>query len=157
MEHDLVSGVDEPGVRPLRERQEAARARLRAGGNLWLATANGLSGPHLIPVSFWWDGARLTTSTFESSRTLDNVQEQPKVRASIGTTTDVLMIDATACVVRDDEIEPAAAEGYAEASGIPRATPGFVYIQLLPRRMQVWSGREEFADRTVMRGGVWLD
>jgi general stress protein 26 len=108
-------------------------------------------------VSFWWDGARLTTSTFEPSRTLDNVQKQPKVRVSVGTTTDVLMIDATATVVRDDEVDADVAEGYAEASGIPQSTPGFVYIQLLPRRMQMWRGREEFTDRTVMRDGVWLD
>lgn len=144
-------------ARTLPERQQAAIHRLRLGGNLWLATASDGKGPHLIPVSFWWDGSRLTTSTFERSRTLSNVQAEPRVRASIGNTTDVLMIDATAAVTSRDEIDTAAAEGYARASRIPQGTPGFVYLQLAPNRMQMWTGPAEFAGRTVMRAGTWLD
>jgi hypothetical protein len=34
---------------------------------------------------------------------------------------------------------------------------GFVYVQLIPRRMQVWRGPAEFSGRTVMRGGEWID
>jgi general stress protein 26 len=145
-------------ARPLPERREAAREHLRSHSNLWLATASDGRGPHLIPASFWWDGSRLTTATFEGSRTLKNVRAQPKVRVSLGSTGDVLMIDATAVIVDLADIDAAAAEGYARASGNdPRTNPDFVYIQLTPERMQVWRGRSEFAGRTVMRGGVWLD
>jgi len=84
--------------RPLAERRKAALERLRSNSNLWLATASDGRGPHLIPLSYWWDGSRLTTATFKGSRTLKNVRAQPKVRAAIGTTGDVLMIDATATV-----------------------------------------------------------
>jgi hypothetical protein len=67
------------------------------------------------------------------------------------------MIDATAVTVPCDDIDETAAEGYARASGVPRSTPGFVYLHLVPWRMQVWRGPAEFSGRTVMRGGAWLD
>jgi hypothetical protein len=72
-------------------------------------------------VSYWWDGARLPTATFEGSRTLRNVRAQPMVRAAVGSTGDVLMIDATAAIVAAADVDEAAAEGYAQASGLPRS------------------------------------
>jgi Pyridoxamine 5'-phosphate oxidase len=125
-------------ARPLPERREAAMEHLRSQSNFWLATARDGQGPHLIPASYWWDGARLTTATFEDSRTLKNVGAQPRVRASIGSTADVLMIDATAVIVAVADIDTAAAEGYALASrNDPRSVPGFAYIRLTPERIQV--------------------
>lgn len=144
-------------ARTLAERRAAALERLRSDSNLWLATASDGRGPHLIPVSYWWDGARLLTATFEGSRTLRNVRAQPRVRASVGSTGDVLMIDATAAIVAAIDVDETAAAGYAQASGVPRSAPGFTYVQLVPERMQVWRGPTEFSGRTVMRAGVWLD
>ncbi|MGY2062976.1 pyridoxamine 5'-phosphate oxidase family protein, partial [Nocardia gipuzkoensis] len=137
-------------ARTLLERCEAALERLRSNtDNLWLATAGDGRGPHLIPVSYWWDGARLLTATFENSRTLRNLQAQPRVRAALGSTVDVLMIDAHAAVVAAADVDDVAAEGYARASRIPRQTPGFVYVHLVPDRIQVWRGPAEFSGRTV--------
>jgi hypothetical protein len=80
------------------------------------------------------------------------------VRVAVGSTGDVLIVDATATIVAVTDIDPGAAEGYAQASGNdPRSVPGFTYIQLAPEGMQVWKGAQEFAGRTVMRHGVWLD
>lgn len=155
--HPSAEHPSGPPARTLPERRAAALERLRANGNLWLATGGGGRGPHLIPVSYWWDGARLLTATFENSRTLKNIQAQPAVRASIGGTADVLMIDATASVVAAEDLDPAAVDGYARASGLPPPAPGFVYVELVPERMQVWRGRAEFSGRTVMRAGAWLD
>lgn len=150
--------MDEVQPRPLRERRAAAVEHLRSNDNLWFATASDGRGPHLIPVSYGWDGTRLTTATFESSRTLKNVRAQPKVRVAVGSTGDVLIVDATAAIVPVTDIDPAAADGYAQAAGNdPRSVPGFTYIQLEPERMLVWRGPREFAGRTVMRHGVWLD
>ena len=84
----------------------------------------------------------------------------PKVRAAIGTAADVLMIDATATIVTVADIADIAevASRYALASGTdPQSTPGFVYIQLVPERIQLWTGAAEFTERTVMRAGVWLE
>ena len=90
--------MNQDQARRLAERRKAAMERLRSNNNLWLATASDGRGPHLAPLSYRWDGSRLTTATFEGSRTLKNVRAQPKVRAAIGTTGDVLMIDATATI-----------------------------------------------------------
>jgi hypothetical protein len=38
---------------------------------------------------------------------------------------------------------------------IPDRMPGFVYIQLIPERIQLWKGVAEFTGRT-QRAGVWL-
>lgn len=150
--------MSDPTPRPLSERRAAAAERLHSPGNMWLATASDGHGPHLIPVSYWWDGARLTTATFENSRTVRNIAAQPDVRASIGSTTDVLMIDAAAAVVAGSDIDDTAADGYLQSARLdPRSLPGFVYLQLTPQRMQLWNGREEFTGRTIMRGGQWLD
>jgi len=150
--------MDQVPARNLAERRKAAMERLRSNNNLWLATASDGRGPHLIPVSYWWDGSWLTTATSEGSRTLKNVRTQPQVRAAIGSTGDVLMIDATATIVAVADVATEVAERYARASGNdPRSVPGFVYIQLVPGRIQVWKGVAEFTGRTVMRAGVWLD
>lgn len=149
---------DQFSPRSLAERQEAARERLRASDHCWLATSSDGHGPHLIPVSFWWDGTRLITATFDDSVTARNVRAQPKVRVSVGTTADVLMIDAIATVVPVAGVEPAEADGYARASrNDPRSVPGFTYLRLAPGRMQVWRNPAEFPGRTVMRAGQWLE
>src|ERR1700730_18986540 len=147
-------------TRPVAERRKAAMERLRSNSNLWLAPASDGRAPHLIPLSYWWDGSRLTTATFEGSQPLKDVRAQPKVRAAIGTTDDVLMIDATATIATVADIADIAevAGRYAQVSGNdPQSTPGFVYIQLVPERIQLWKGVAEFTGRTVMRAGVWLD
>jgi general stress protein 26 len=149
--------MNQTKARTLRERREAALTCLRSGGNLWLATASDGHGPHLIPVSFWWAGSRLITATLEDSRTLNNIRVQPRVRAAIGSTSDVMMIDAAAAAVVGADLEESAIEGYEQVSGVPRSTPGYVYIQLAPQRIQVWRGPAEFSGRTVMRAGEWLD
>jgi len=149
--------MSEVQARTLAERREAALEHLRSNTNLWLATASDGQGPHLIPVSYWWDGARLTTATSENSRTARNIRAQPKVRAAVGSTGDLLMIDATAAIVPWGDIDETAAEGYERASGVPQSMPGFVYVRLVPQRMQVWRSPAEFPGRTVMRAGAWLD
>jgi hypothetical protein len=131
--------------------------RLRSNSNLWLAMAcdgGPASNPRLLLVG----RIRLTTATFEGSQTLKNIRTQPQVRAAIGSTGDVLMIDATATVGAVADIAPEVAERYAQFSGNdPRSVPDFVYIQLIPGRIQVWKSVAEFTGRTMMRAGVWLD
>jgi hypothetical protein len=149
---------DQVQARSLPERRTAAIDHLRSHTNFWLATSSDGRGPHLIPASYWWDGTRLTTATFENSRTLKNMRDQPRIRASVGSTADVLMIDAVAAIVPVADIDEAAADGYALASGNdPRSVPGFLYIRLTPERMQVWRSPAEFRGRTVMHAGRWLD
>ncbi len=67
------------------------------------------------------------------------------------------MIDATVTIATVADFAEVA-KRYAQASGNdPQSVPGFVYIQLVPERIQLWKGVAEFTGRTVMRAGVWLD
>lgn len=148
-----------PAARSLRQRRAYALEQLAARHQMWLATASDGHGPHLIPVSYAWDASTLTltTATFERSRTAANLRAASRARAAIGETADVVMIDASATLVPVGAIDSHAADAYARVSGDPRVTPGFVYIQLAPLRIQVWNGFHEFTGRTVMSGGQWLD
>jgi nitroimidazol reductase NimA-like FMN-containing flavoprotein (pyridoxamine 5'-phosphate oxidase superfamily) len=81
--------MDGARSRSLPERRAAALEHLRSNSNLWLATASDGRGPHLIPVSYWWDETHLTMATLGNRRTLKNVRPQTKVRVAIGRTGDV--------------------------------------------------------------------
>ena len=146
-----------PPPRGLSERREAALERLASGSQIWLATGSDGRGAHLIPVAYVWTGDALVTATFERSVTTANLQANPQARIAVGTTADVVMIDATARLTPVAEIDPTAADGYAQVSRDPRTVSGFVYIRLTPQRVQVWKGVHEFSGRTVMLDGEWLD
>ncbi|WP_242907729.1 pyridoxamine 5'-phosphate oxidase family protein [Actinomadura terrae] len=145
--------------RSLAERQAHARKRLETGFQMWLATGGDGHGAHLIPVAFVWNGSALYTATFAKSRTVSNIKGHPHARVALGDTADVVMIDSSASLVDVPDIDAGIAERYAQVSTDPRTSPEgmFVYLRLLPKRIQVWNGFHEFAGRTVMRDGRWLD
>ena len=66
------------------------------------------------------------------------------------------MVDASASLLPAEAIDQESADAYAQVSVDPRTSPGFIYIRLIPQRIQVWKGAHEFAGRTVMSGGEWL-
>lgn len=151
-----MTSVPGPPARTLRQRQADARSRISAHHQFWLATGSDGHGPHLIPVAYAWDGAEFVTATFERSRTTGNLRSEPRARVAIGDTTDVVMVDVVAELISVADIDPAWADEYARVSRDPRAVSGFVYIRLVPHRMQVWNGVHEFEGRTVMLDGRWL-
>lgn len=152
----MVSASSQPVPRSLDQRREAALERLASGYQLWLATGGGRHRVHLIPVSYAWNGSVLTTATFERSRTTANIRADHRVRVAVGDTADVVMVDASASLVPAEAIDQESADAYARLSPDPRTSPGFIYIRLIPQRIQVWKGVHEFAGRTVMSGGEWL-
>ncbi len=123
---------------------------------MWLSTA-GEAGPHLIPVAFVADGSAIVTATGERSVTVRNLLETPRARVAIGTTADVVMADTEfGGLVPAEELASDVADRFAAVSHDPRRMPGYVFVRLHPRRMQVWNGFHEFAGRTVMLNGEWL-
>ncbi|MGW0248396.1 pyridoxamine 5'-phosphate oxidase family protein [Nocardia goodfellowii] len=155
------NSTTEPGPLPVPRSLEQRRAdtleRLGTSRQMWLATAGEGRGPHLIPVAYTWNSNALTTATFENSRTVANLRTIPRARVAIGDTDDVIMIDALASLVPVAAIDPVPADGYAQVSHDPRTMPGLIYIQLAPQRIHAWNGFHEFAGRTVMANGQWLD
>lgn len=144
-----------PQPRTTTQRQEHALSQLATQRELWLATG-GESGPHMIPLSYVWDGEHITMATFEQSRTTDNVRVNGTARVAVGGYDDVTMIDGTVTLVPVADMAADVADAYARVSFDPRAMPGLVYLRFTPRRVQVWNGFHEFTDRTVMRDGAWL-
>ncbi|TDC15167.1 hypothetical protein E1265_27155 [Streptomyces sp. 8K308] len=143
--------------RSLPQRRAAALQRLDTNVHLWLSTASDGHGAHLIPVAYVWDGGRLTMATFVQSRTMANLKANPHARVAIGTTSDVVMIDGLVEFVEVADIDTDSAERFARVSHDPRAMPGFRYLRMAPTRIQVWNGFNEYAGRTVMANGTWLD
>ena len=81
--------------RPATERKRDTLARLERDVDVWVATARG-DIPHLIPLSFLWDGARLLLATPDSSVTARNLRATGRARLTLGTTRDVVVIEGTA-------------------------------------------------------------
>lgn len=123
---------------------------------MWLATG-GRSGPHLIPVAFVGDDDALVTATGENSRTVRNLRETGRARVAVGTTSDVVMVDTVLDgLLSVPEVTADVADRFAAVSRDPRRLPGYLYIRLLPRRVQVWNGFHELSGRTVILKGEWL-
>lgn len=145
---------DQPQPRSLATRASDARERLQTATQMWLAT--GGSTPHLIPVAVVFDEGNLVTATFERSKTVANLRSAPRARLALGTTADVVMVDASAEFVPVPLLDTATGDRFALISHDPRAMPGFTYLRFTPERIQAWNGFHEFGGRTVMREGAWL-
>ncbi len=146
---------DQRQPRPFDVRAKDASERLTTATQMWLATG-GTGSPHLIPVAVVYDDGQLVTATFERSKTVANVSTVPRARVALGTTADVVMVDASVGLVPVARMDASTADRFAAISHDPRVMPGFTYLRLTPRRIQVWNGFHEFGGRTVMQAGRWL-
>jgi hypothetical protein len=145
-------------TRTAAQRRSDTLAALGTHRDVWVASADTAGAAHLIPLSYLWDGERLIVATPEASRTARNLSRAGSARVALPSPDDVVIIDGTVeCV----SIAGAAdvADAVAAAAGFdPRAEPGvYVYIRITPSRIQAWRDVAEFAGRTIMRAGRWLD
>lgn len=147
--------IDPPEPRPLEVRTEDAYQRLRTATQMWLATG-GHGGPHLIPVAVIYDDGDLISATFEHSKTVTNLNAVPQARLALGTTADVVMVDASADLIAVQDMDSQLADRYAAISHDPRTMPGFIYLRFSPHRIQAWNGFHEFTGRTIMLQGTPL-
>jgi hypothetical protein len=148
------------GPRSVEQRIADAREILSAvGTDVWVASGSADGQPHLVPLSFSWDGVDIFLAMEPDAVTARNVLRGGRARLGFGLTRDVVMVDAVVgeSVAADAALEHIAV-GYARQAGWdPRVggTP-FVFVRLRPQRIQVWRESDEIAGRTVMRGGTWL-
>ncbi len=141
------------------QRKADALAALERNGDVWLATANRSGRPHLIAVSAWWDGERLTIATLDGSRTARNLDSGRRARVAIGAPDDVVMIDARVIdsAPADDSAGDLAAAFSAAVGWDPREEPGaWKFFRLAPVAIQAYRGYSEQEGRDVMREGRWL-
>jgi hypothetical protein len=147
-------------VRSGPQRRADAVAKLEATrADVWVATASAGSA-HLVPLSFAWNGTHVVLAAGATAVTTRNIVATGHARLAFGGTRDVVMVDADfEHVVAVGAAPPEIAETYAgQADWDPRSSGGdYVYLLLVPRRIQVWREENEIAGRTIMRGGAWLD
>jgi hypothetical protein len=111
-----------------------------------------------VPLSFQWDGSKLTISTPRRSVTARNLIRAGWARVALGETRDVVIVEGTVESValgKDPELE----EAHAAAAGFdPRElAEEYVYLRIAPEQIQAWREANELEGRLLMRGGTWLE
>ncbi|MER6676620.1 pyridoxamine 5'-phosphate oxidase family protein [Streptomyces sp. NPDC000983] len=148
-----------PPARSPKQRKLDTLHRLEHDEDLWVATA-GPDGaaPHLVPLSFLWDGETLLLSTPATSPTGRNLKATGSVRLGLGPTRDVVMIEGTVETLTVDRLREGEGDRFAGRTGFdPRELGGrYLYFRVRPRRIQAWREANELDGRTLLRDGVWL-
>lgn len=141
--------------RTTQQRRDDVLARLATDRDLWLATADVDGRPHVVPLALCWDGQRLIVRVKRTSRTARNATKTGRARVAMGTTRDVVMIDAAVEWVPVDDAPETAALYAARTGWASRPGADGVFLLLSPVRIQAWQEADEFAGRTVMDDGGW--
>ena len=81
---------------PISRAAPCARERrvARRHADAWVASASPDGDPHLVPLSYAWDGTHLILATVETAITTRNFRSSGAARLALGTTRDVVLIDA---------------------------------------------------------------
>ena len=147
-----------PPARTASQRKHDALSRLDRDIDAWVATAGpGNGAPHLVPLSFLWDGTTMLIATPSTSVTSRNLQATGRARLGIGPTRDVVLIEGTVDAVQAaTDIPPETGDAFAARTGFdPRELTGYLYFRIHPQRIQAWREANELAGRELMRHGQW--
>lgn len=146
------------GPRSRAVRRRDTERRLTDDVDLWVATASDDGVPHLVPLSFDWDGEALLLSTPAASPTGRNLSGSGGVRLALGPTRDVTTLEGEVEVLALTELDPAVADRFAARTGFdPRDEgAGYAWFRVRPVRVQAWREADELAGRELMREGRWL-
>ncbi|HLI51077.1 MAG TPA: pyridoxamine 5'-phosphate oxidase family protein [Thermomicrobiaceae bacterium] len=144
--------------RTIEERIADVRKRLHDEVNVWVASANESGEAYLIPLSFYWDGTRLTVATPKASRTARNLMRAGYARVALARTSDAVILEGPVVARYRDDIDAGLADALAARAGFDARTQveEYVYLQLAPQKVLAWRGPSEFTGRVVMRAGRWL-
>jgi hypothetical protein len=148
-----------PPARTTAERTKDTLHRLEHDVDAWVATAGPDGGaPHLVPLSFVWDGATLLIATPADSVTGRNLAATGRIRLGLGPTRDVVVIEGTVRTVPPEDLPEEDAEVFAGKTGFdPRQlATRYLYFTVLPQRVQAWREENELEGRELMRDGAWL-
>ena len=162
----IAAEFDRPApdqARPAAARSRSQRIadtleRLRTDVDLWVASASDSGEAYLVPLSFHWDGSRLTVATPMGSVTARNLIRASWARVALGETRDVVIVEGTVEAIALGT-EPELEDAHARAAGFdPRELEQeYVYLRITPHEIQAWREANELAGRYVMRRGAWLE
>jgi general stress protein 26 len=143
--------------RSAEQRKKDTLTRLENDLDVWIASASTDGTPYLVPLSFIWDGTKLTIATPESSPTGRNLRATGRVRLALGPTRDVVLIEGTVEAFDRDEVSADVAEAFAARHWDARKSkPRYGYFRITPVRVQAWREENELSGRELMSDGSWL-
>ncbi|MFB7864396.1 MULTISPECIES: pyridoxamine 5'-phosphate oxidase family protein [unclassified Streptomyces] len=140
------------------QRRRDTEHRLTHDVDVWVASASVDGAPHLVPLSFDWDGEALLAATPAASPTGRNLAATRTARLALGHTRDVAMIEGDVEVLDIDALPPHLGDRFAARTGFdPRSlTTSYRWFRITPQRVQAWREENELAGRELMREGHWL-
>jgi len=147
-----------PPARAPGQRKHDTLNRLEHDIDAWVATAGPANGaPHLVPLSFLWDGTTMLIATPSDSVTSRNLQATGRARLGVGPTRDLVLIEGTVDTAQAaTDIPPETGDAFAAKTGFdPRELTGYLYFRIRPRRVQAWREANELPGRELMRNGHW--
>ncbi|WP_181795549.1 pyridoxamine 5'-phosphate oxidase family protein [Streptomyces sp. WELS2] len=148
-----------PPARSVQQRTEDARHRLEHDADAWVATAaaDG-AAPHLVPLSFVWDGTSLLIATTADSPTGRDLVATGRARLGVGSPRDVVLIEGVAQAVTPEDLPEEDAEVFAGKTGFDprRLADRYLYFRVVPRRVQAWAEESDPHGGELMRDGRWL-
>jgi hypothetical protein len=149
---------DASPARSREQRQRDTLELLEGGVDLWVASASERGDAYLVPLSYYWDGSRLTIATPRACRTGRNLLRAGWARVALGATRDVVIIEGPVeaiAIGADVEL----ADAHARATGFdPRALASeYVYLRITPQTIQAWRESNELDGRDLMRDGHWVE
>ena len=143
-----------PAPRSRAQRKADTLALLETEVDCWVASADELGNAHLVPLSYWWDGAALVLATPRDSPTAANLLRAGVARLGIGPTRDVVLVDGR---VREG-VDDATADAHTGHSGFDARAEfeDYVYLRVTPTEIRAWREANELSGRLLMREGAWL-
>jgi hypothetical protein len=144
-----------PEPRPRAQRIADAQARLEHDVDCWVASADDAGNAHLVPFSYYWDGAAIVLAMPPANRSAVNLRRAGVARIALDGTRDVVLVDGTV----EAGVGDATMDAYAaHTDWDPRTEPDeYVWLRVTPTRIQAWREANELRGRTVLKDGVWLD
>jgi hypothetical protein len=148
----------QPPVRSRADRIADTLERLSRDVDLWVASAGEDASAYLVPLSYHWDGSTLTIATPRTSPTAGNLIRAGWVRAALGPTRDVVIVEGKVEPIPIG-VDPELEDAHARSTGFdPRTLADeYVYLRIAPQEIQAWRESNELAGRVLMRDGAWLE
>ena len=148
----------QPAARSLAERTADTLERLSRDVDLWVASASENGRAYLVPLSYHWDGSTLTIATPSASPTARNLIRAGWVRAALGQTRDVVIVEGRVEAIPIGA-DPELGDAHARSAGFdPRTLADeYVYLRIAPQEIQAWRESNELEGRVLMRDGAWLE
>jgi hypothetical protein len=133
------------------QRRRDTEHRLAHDIDAWVASASAEAAPHLVPLSFDWDGETLLLATSTESPTGRNLAATRTARLGLGHTRDVSIIEGDVEVLEIDAPPQQRGDRFAARTGFDPRAPATAYrwFRISPRPIQAWREVNELPDTAL--------